>query len=352
MKDDLNALEPKWFLEAWQSHPPEGFKADRFSGGPYFEMKFDLLTTLEPQIKRWIQFLAPLLPKPKTIFFGQTNSEYCFLNPEVTAAQFASEALQVLSKREAACAIVKDLPAQSPLLSSIENTRSSELREQLLANGFQEVTGEALAFIPITFTTISEFMTRFSGNRRRQLQKKLRARALITIEEKTPGQDFISTALVDQVYRLFEQVYAQSEMQFDKLSKGFFEALLNSDRPEARLFLYYEGDKLIAFTYNLVYNNKFIYKYIGFDYSRSRDLNMYYVTWFHMLEYCLRFKLTDMIAGWTDVKIKAYLGSHFTYTYHFVYFRNGLLRWILSKFKKFFEADRTVLEQVEQKVVQ
>jgi predicted N-acyltransferase len=118
---------------------------------------------------------------------------------------------------------------------------------------------------------------------------------------------------------------------------------LNFGQEEARVFLYYHRDQLVAFNYCLLTRGFLVDKYIGFDYTVSRDLNLYFVSWFHNLEYCLQHSLTVFVAGWSDPEIKARLGAKFTFTHHAVYFKNPLLRWLLRRFKGVFEADKNAV---------
>jgi uncharacterized protein len=80
-------------------------------------------------------------------------------------------------------------------------------------------------------------------------------------------------------------------------------------------------------------------KYVGFAYPQAREFNLYFVSWFHNLEYALERGLKCYVAGWTDPEIKRHLGARFTFTHHAVYIRNPWLRRLLSHFKHHFEAD-------------
>src|SRR5258706_124738 len=80
-------------------------------------------------------------------------------------------------------------------------------------------------------------------------------------------------------------------------------------------------------------------KYIGFSYPRSRDYNLYTVSWFHNLEYARAHGFRHYVAGWTDPEIKRNLGARFTFTQHAVYVRNPIVRGLLKAFKPLFEAD-------------
>jgi hypothetical protein len=347
MDSEFNVLEPQWFLDSFSAAPPKDFVVGSKNGICYFQVFFDLLTTLDAKVKKWVRFMAPILPKPKTIFVGRTNTEYACLPVGLAPEGFVKSALELLDSTRASAIIFKDLPTDSPLLTAESNSKSAALTEQLRASGFEIVSGEALAFVPIQFASIKEFLSKFGGNRRRKIQSNIRAGDGVEIKEIHLVADPISDEVFERVLHLYHQVYENSDLHFDELTREFFELILRRPGNEAYLFLYSMDGQILSFTYNLVYQGRFINKYIGFDYARSRELSLYYATWFHMIDYCIRYKLTSMVAGWTSPEIKAYLGADFTFTQHAVYFRSPFLRWLLRTFKRFFEADQAVLKRME-----
>jgi hypothetical protein len=99
--------------------------------------------------------------------------------------------------------------------------------------------------------------------------------------------------------------------------------------------------------YNLCFehNGMLLDKYIGFAYPQAREYNLYFVSWFHNLEHARKRGLGHYVAGWTDPEIKRDLGASFSLTRHAVYVRNPLMRWVLRRFKRIFEADSQWLRQ-------
>ncbi|HEY2322071.1 MAG TPA: GNAT family N-acetyltransferase, partial [Thermoanaerobaculia bacterium] len=65
--------------------------------------------------------------------------------------------------------------------------------------------------------------------------------------------------------------------------------------------------------------------------------------WFHCLDFAIRHSLRTYVVGWTDAKVKAYLGARFTFTHHAVYLRSPLFRFVLNRFARFFEPDKNFL---------
>ncbi|XBS69791.1 GNAT family N-acetyltransferase [Acerihabitans sp. KWT182] len=236
--------------------------------------------------------------------------------------------------------IIKDVPQQSPLLRDEDNRYSQGLIAECAARGFIQVEGQALAYVPIDFKHIDEYLSRLSHSRRRNIRRKLRSRQALRIEVLPTGDVRFQDAIWRQrLYQLYKAVYNQSEIHFDLLSADFFAGLLMDAYSGGRVFCYWLGQELVG--YNLCYHRdgKLIDKYIGLNYPLALEYNLYVVSWFANLEYALENDLDYYVAGWTDPQVKADLGAKFTFTVHLAWVRNPLLRRILNRFRHYFESD-------------
>ena len=342
----INQLEPNELINNFISHPPQEFTSWMSEDGvPAFSAKFDLLTTADDDFKNKVHKL-PFYSKwrhwlqPKTCFVGTTVSEYSLLTDKVNAQQLADNVKTAYAKKYP-FTIVKDLPSDSPLLSKQDNQYSKQVIGSLKDNGFIEVEGQALAWVPIDFESINDFLAKLSYSRRKNLRRKLKSREKLEINILQTGDDyFFDDANLDLYYQLYLNVYEQSEIHFDLLTKPFFIQLLQSKAANGRIFTYHYNGELIGYNICFVVNNVLIDKYIGMVYPLARELNLYFVSWFVNLEYALQQKLSSYVAGWTDPEVKASLGASFTLTKHLVYIRNPLLRVILRKLIGHFETDK------------
>lgn len=342
----INQLEPNELIDSFLTHPPQYFSAWLSKDGvPLFSAKFDLLTTADESFKHKIQKL-PFYQKwkrflqPMTCFVGTTVSEYALLTNTVSASELANNLKKEYIKQYA-FTIVKDMPSNSPLQSELSNQYSIEFLASLKAQGFIEVEGQALAWVPIDFNHLDDVFSRFSYSRRKNFRRKLKSREKLNIKVLHSGDDcFFVNSVLDEYYQLYLNVYLQSEVHFDLLTKPFFTELLQSKTANARIFNYYDEDQLVGYNICFVMNNMLVDKYIGMIYPKARELNLYYVSWFVNLEYALQQGLSHYIAGWTDPEVKASLGAKFTFTKHLVYIRNPLLRGILRKMIGHFESDK------------
>lgn len=343
----LNQLEPDGLVRAFVAFPPAGFlTTDLNTGVPAFETRFDLLTTASLSVRTRVRAL-PLYRHwqkvllPKTLFVGTTVSEYVWFDRDTLPQEFIGKLKNDVAPRYPIL-IIRDIPQNSPLLGVLENTYADAIVSEADAAGFVIVQGQALAYVPIDFDSIEMYLSRLSAARRKNLRRKLRARSELEVEVLPTGAAAFDNAyLRARLYGLYLNVYQQSELKFDLLSPEFLTSLLRAQDDRGIVFMYRHNSELIGYNLCYVRDDRLVDKYIGFAYPHARQLNLYFVSWLHNLEYALKNGLKTYVAGWTDPQVKMELGARFTFTRHAVYVRNRALRAILRATSTQFESDRT-----------
>ncbi len=345
----LYGLEPPGLVRHILTHPPEGFVATVRAGGvPGFLAPFDLLTTADGSVRR----VAECIPGARwwrgwlrwsTQFIGTTVSEYLVLPPNSDVVSLPERWLQEWAGATRLL-IVKDIPESGDLLPSGEGESGLALAQACASAGFLLVEGQALAYVSMDFSSTTEYLSRLSAARRKDIRRKLKTRPQLQVEVLPTGSpELASLTFREDLYELYLAVYAQSEMHFDLLTPGFFAAVLQDASLNGRLFLYRCEAGLIGFNLCFLHAGKLIDKYVGFRYPEARVYNLYAVSWMENLEYATAQGCTHYVAGWTDPEIKAYLGASFTFTRHAVYVRQPALRALLRRFSYLFESDRNLI---------
>jgi len=340
----LNQLEPDALVTRFAEHPPLGFSVTEAAGTPAFVAPFDLLTTADAEARERVVH-APgyrwwgRLLRWRTAFVGTTVSEYALFPRDADPAILARSLRGELGRRQRLL-IVKDIPQASPLLDAGTGEWCRRFADACADNGFVLLEGQALAYVPVDFASEDEYLARLSSGRRKDIRRKLRKRDDVTVEAMRCGDAaFADDAVVDAYYSLYENVYAQSEIHFDKLSRDFFAAVLRDASNGGVVFVYQHEGAMIGWNLCFVVEGKLIDKYVGFTYPQAREQNLYFTSWFHNLAFAREQGLTHYVAGWTDPEIKSYLGAQFTLTRHAIYLRNPLLRMLARKLGRFFESD-------------
>jgi hypothetical protein len=340
----LNQLEPDALIARFAEHPPIDFRVLEAAGTPAFVAPFDLLTTADVEVREKLVH-APgyrwwgRLLRWRTAFVGTTVSEYALFPRGAEPAPLA-QALRDQLGRGQRLLIVKDIPQASPLFDEATGQWCKRFAEACDAAGFLLLEGQALAYVPIDFASEDEYLARLSSGRRKDIRRKLRKRDEVVVESVRCGDaSFTDDAVVDAYYALYENVYAQSEVHFDKLSRAFFAAVLRDASNGGVVFVYRHQGEMIGWNLCFAVDGKLIDKYVGFAYPQAREQNLYFTSWFHNLAWAREQGLTHYVAGWTDPQVKAYLGAQFTLTRHAIYLRNPLLRMLARRLGKFFESD-------------
>jgi hypothetical protein len=340
-----NLLEPASLVRHFQDHPPDGFSTlDLGHGMPAFSGPFDLLTTVEPPLRRkidrwplanrWRRFL-----QASTCFVGTTVSEYALL-PETSPELIVRDLLATTAPRYPFL-IIKDLPTDATLVGDVAFDVSRRLANVCKDEGFVLVHGQALAYVPIDFASTDEFLASLSHARRKNLRRKLKSALALAIDEIPTGDPYFSDETrLRELYELYLNVYRQSDVHFDRLTPAFFRAVLQDGSMEGVVFTYRVDGALIGYNLCVFQDAMLLDKYVGFAYPQSRHYNLYAVSWLHNIEYALTHGLHYYVAGWTDPEIKRELGARFTFTQHAVYVRSAVLRALLRPFKRLFETDR------------
>ncbi len=346
----VSQLEPDALVREFIAHPPTGFTAQALpSGIPAFDTDFNILTTVEPEMRRrmdhwpgfahWQHWL-----RLRTCFIGSTVAEYAWLPRGANPADFADHLLATQSRR-CPLLIIKDIAHASPLLDGADNMWVDSFVARCEKAGCVMVEGQALAWVPIDFDDIDEYLSRLSRSRRRNIRRKLRSRAALEIEQIATGAAFSDDLVIDAFHALYCNVYAQSELHFDFLDREFFAAVLRDAHSGGIVFVYRHGGRMIGWNLCFEHGGALVDKFMGLVYPDARDHDLYAVSWMENLEYARSRGLRRYIAGWTDPEVKAQLGAQFTFTRHAVYPRNPMLRFALRKLARYFERDRAWREE-------
>jgi hypothetical protein len=338
-------VEPISLVGSFVRHPPQGFDAAYTpSGMPTFVAPFDLLTTADDGLRDALRRL-PLyrwwgrLLTWKTRFVGCTVTEYAPVAARGPVDDLVADLLRRYGS-EQRLLIVKDLAVESPLLDADANARVRGFTDALQAAGFVLLDGMSLAFVPVDFPDVETYISRQSAKRRADIRRKLKARAHIDMDVVPAGHDWFSDdAVVAGLYGLYLNVYAQSDVHFDLLQEGFFREILRDSANGGLLFTYRHQGELIGWKLCFQHGGMLLDKYVGFAYPQAREHNLYFLSWFHCLEYALQHGLSHLVAGWTDATIKRYLGAHITRTRHAVYLRNPVLRSAFGRLSRYFESE-------------
>jgi hypothetical protein len=135
----------------------------------------------------------------------------------------------------------------------------------------------------------------------------------------------------DTLFNLYNQVCKNQSVRIGMLSPDYLVELKRHHQDELRVWAAYEGDQMIAFYSAWVKDTVVDMFYIGFDYERNADLQLYFNILFFGVEQAIRFQTNKLILGRTALDAKARLGCQPRYLSTFLYIKNPLLRNVVTR---------------------
>jgi len=219
-------------------------------------------------------------------------------------------------------------------LKDIPEQVSAEFGDLLAARGYAAIGGLPTAWLDIDFKTIDEYLCRLSSGTRKDMRRKMKAAGQVRVEIRTDFGEFLP-----EVMALYRDTRNRSELQFEELTSAYFQGVL--DRMSGRSFcaFYFVGSKLLAANLILHDERVAIDKFFCMDGDKGRPYNLYFLSWFTNLRYCLDNGLSRYQSGQANYENKLRLGSKLTANAMYFRHRNPLLQGLLRLVSQLFAAD-------------
>jgi predicted N-acyltransferase len=205
-------------------------------------------------------------------------------------------------------------------------TQGEALRRVFNNAGFAPTPALPTAWLDVDFNTIGEYLQRLSSGTRKDMRRKLKSEQHIRVEVRADLAE-----LMPRVMALYGETRNRSEWQFETLTEGYFTGVLANMRGRSLCFLYYAGDTLLAA--NLVVHGKdsLIDKFFCMDAEQGRRHNLYFLSWFNNIRYCLDKGIARYQSGQAYYENKLRLGSRLTANTMYFKHRNVLAQWLLRR---------------------
>jgi predicted N-acyltransferase len=138
--------------------------------------------------------------------------------------------------------------------------------------------------LSIDYSTFETYMAvALNSATRRKLRKKFRVATAASPISMRVVHDV--TPLIGHIYPLYLQVYNRSKFHFEKLTEEFFCGLGRLMPDKVRFFLWWQDERIVAFTLCMIEDDALYAEYIGLDYSVALQLHLYHyavrdmITW-------------------------------------------------------------------------
>lgn len=238
---------------------------------PFFILDQDLVVGLSAGIAAWINSIRRVWPrflKMRTLMVGCAAGEGHLdggeLSLSATARLLASDIVTRARELRVPLIVLKEFPA-----------KYREPLKCFLDAGFSRVPSLPMTRLDIDYPSFDEYMKRaLNSATRRKLRKKFKAAAQGPPIELDVIDDV--TAIVDEVYPLYLQVYDRSKLHFEKLTKEFLSGLGRLMPDKVRFFVWRQHTRIVAFSLCMLENDAIYAEYIGLDYTVALRLHLYH----------------------------------------------------------------------------
>jgi len=252
---------------------------------PVFFVDQDILEGVPKNVHAaltWPRRIFPRWLKMRMLVAGCSAGDGALDSSDPAMVGALREAIGVYSRKtKAAMVLLKDFPA--------------EYRGALepFANGdYRRVPSMPACELRLNFATFEEFMQNTLGRKLRYKYIKLNKKPPIEWEMLVDV-----TPIAGELHALYKNTHDRSKMRFEQLTPEFF-AMIGREMPDvARFFVWRVEGRIAAFALCLVHDGTMHHLNIGFDYTVSLDLQLYYVTMRDLLTWAVEQGLTRYYTG-------------------------------------------------------
>ncbi len=289
---------------------------------PAFVTEYPLDTTLEGRLRAIVRSLAnaiPALLRPRMLALGSPVGERCHAGfaPDSTQAERLRMLTLILDGSDA-CA--EQHGARLLAIKDASDAQSAVWEPLMTSRGMRRQPGLATAELALPFATFEAYLATLSHATRKDMRRKLRARALLRIEWRRN-----LNGISDDVARLYRNTLERAAMHLEELTPRYFDSVLAELHGRAFCVCYWLGETLVAFNLVLSDSHRLIDKYIGMDYRHARELNLYYVSWMENVRYAIEHCIPVYQSGQGLPEEKLRLGSTLSPNWLWYRHRNPLI---------------------------
>lgn len=308
------------------------------AAAPGFLTEYPLETTLSGAGRRLAEAARRVLPDALTLrlaCLGSPCTERAMLglSPSVPAAERATLAQALI------CGFERAARRERCSLMGLKDVAEHDRPLWAAATaglGYQPVASLPIAHLDIDFPSVEAYCARLGPGTRKDMRRKLRVADRVRIEVRANVDD-----VIDRIMALYADTLSRAEMSLETLTRDYFLGALYEMPDRAFFVLYFEGEDLLAANLVLLDGQTLLDKYFCMDAVRGRALNLYFLSWFTNVQFCLDRGLSRYQAGQAAYEVKLRLGSRLTRTDNWFRHRNPLVNGVLQAFAPLFAVDPT-----------
>jgi len=292
---------------------------------PFFTMDFSLTTLIRGPLQGFIFFIRKLFKRflmIRLIFVGSPTAEKLYVG---------------ISQKEDKTKLIRETfdklyefgRLQKIKTISVYNlTKKDEnLGKYLAGNGFLKMEDLPTTRLEIKAKTLEDYINTLGSSTRKDIRRKLRKSSdLVKLEtEITDNVDNV----IDEIYKLYMNNFNDSDIRFEILTPHFFLNICRNMPGAAKYFITRHEGKIVAFNLCLIKGDTCIDKFIGFDYDFALKYHLYYTTFCHNIDWCIKNNVRFYQPGQGDYDAKIRLGASLIPLFIYIKSFNPLLNLLM-----------------------
>jgi hypothetical protein len=185
--------------------------------------------------------------------------------------------------------------------------------------------------IPSEWETIGDYERALKHKYAQRFRKVRQGSEGLNIKELSLKETEEQAAILHQLYT---QVSNNQQVRLGVLSPAFLPALKKTYEKDLKIWVGYEGDEPVFFFSAWAGDETLDMFYIGLDYSKNDERQLYFNILFFTIEKAIRLKKDKLILGRTALEAKARLGCRPKYLSTYLYIRNPIIRQVINRLQQ------------------
>lgn len=300
---------------------------------PFFTMDFSMTTLIRGRLQKMIFLIRKVFKRflmIRLIFVGSPTAEelYIGISKEEDEIKVISEAFNKLYE-------FSRLKKIKTILVYNLTKKDSELGKYLTDNGFMVMEDLPTTRLEIKAKNLEEYISNLGSSTRKDVRRKLR-KSLELDNLKTEITDNIDN-VIDEVYKLYMNNFNDSDIRFEILTPHFFLNICRNMPGVAKYFITRNERKIVTFNLCFIKGGTCIDKFIGFDYDFALKYHLYYTTFIHNIDWCIKNNIRFYQPGQSDYDAKIRLGASLILLFIYIKSFNPLLNLLMKPIIKLIE---------------
>ena len=252
------------------------------------------------KVLKQVAKVAPSLMKLKVIFLGMPFSagqNHISFAPEEDRAAILTQIDQLLVQK------AKEVKAESIIAKEFSSDELS-LMDPLLSCGYRVADSLPMNHMEPAHADFEEYMARLRSVTRNKIRKSLKKVGRNHLRYEFHRGAAAVERFDDHVYQLYRNVLERAQIQLERLPKSFFLEMLQNLPDNMELIFLYEGDRVLAFGACLFSESVFVPIYLGVDYEKNREYDLYFNMLFETADRSLQQGVQEIILGQSADEVK------------------------------------------------